>query len=262
MQKSRNSVPNPFLGREKCLEFRSVEQNWSKTLGISFRTIPQKRKQLGIPFRGKLTRLEKPYNKWQVFFLGYFCTFELCGPEIGHLVAVHLTAKCGSHKFQKYGQKRRLLSYKQIIFLAVPESYFFAEFRSVPFRALEWALPWNSEFRRNEHFFPWNNGIRSEAIPRNFFRTKFRCQPYAGVVNTGGNFAAVFVETGGKFATGVVDAVLLVHLYLRISPRIFETIRNGPNGILCGWAETDSWKKTRSKKSRDSLPLSIFCRDC
>jgi hypothetical protein len=67
------------------------------------------------------------------FFLGYFCTFELCGPEIGHLVAVHLTAKRGSHKFQKYGQKRRLLSYRQLIFLAVLESYFSAEFRSVPF---------------------------------------------------------------------------------------------------------------------------------
>ncbi len=41
---------------------------------------------------------------------------------------------------------------------------------SVPFRASEWPLPRNSEFRRNEHFFPRNNGIRSEAIPRNIFR--------------------------------------------------------------------------------------------
>jgi hypothetical protein len=32
----------------------------------------------------------------------------------------------------------------------------------------------------------------------------------------------------------------VVHLYLRISPRIFEKIRNGPNGILWGWGETDS----------------------
>jgi hypothetical protein len=32
-----------------------------------------------------------------------------------------------------------------------------------------------------------------------------------------------------------------VHLYLR--PRIFEKNRNGPNGILWGWGETDSWKK-------------------
>jgi hypothetical protein len=32
----------------------------------------------------------------------------------------------------------------------------------------------------------------------------------------------------------------LVHLNLRISPRIFEKIRNSPNGILWGWGETDS----------------------
>ena len=30
---------------------------------------------------------------------------------------------------------------------------------------------------------------------------------------------------------------------LRISPRIFKKIWNGPNGILWGWGETDSWKK-------------------
>jgi hypothetical protein len=33
---------------------------------------------------------------------------------------------------------------------------------------------------------------------------------------------------------------LVVHLDLRISPRIFEKIRNGPNGTLWGWGETDS----------------------
>jgi hypothetical protein len=32
----------------------------------------------------------------------------------------------------------------------------------------------------------------------------------------------------------------LVNLELRISPRIFKKIRNGPNGILWGWGETDS----------------------
>jgi hypothetical protein len=42
----------------------------------------------------------------------------------------------------------------------------------------------------------------------------------SGVVDTGGNFAASVVDTGGKFATGVVIPV--VHLDLRISPRIFE----------------------------------------
>ncbi len=37
-----------------------------------------------------------------------------------------------------------------------------------------------------------------------------------------------------------VSLIPVVHLYMRISPRIFEKIRNGPNGILWGWGETDS----------------------
>jgi hypothetical protein len=43
--------------------------------------------------------------------------------------------------------------------------------------------PRNGLFRklgmpRTERFFPRNNGNHSESIPRNFFVTKFRCQPY------------------------------------------------------------------------------------
>jgi hypothetical protein len=37
-----------------------------------------------------------------------------------------------------------------------------------------------------------------------------------------------------------VSLIPVVNLELRISPRIFEKIRNGPNGILWGWWETDS----------------------
>jgi len=32
----------------------------------------------------------------------------------------------------------------------------------------------------------------------------------------------------------------VMHLDLRIYPRIFEQILKGPNGILWGWGETDS----------------------
>jgi hypothetical protein len=73
-----------------------------------------------------------------------------------------------------------------------------------------------------------------------------------GVIYTGGKFAAGIVDTGGKFATGIINTsktggkilpllsvtlvaslqpVLLMmgmHLDLRISPRIFGKIRNGP----------------------------------
>jgi hypothetical protein len=37
-----------------------------------------------------------------------------------------------------------------------------------------------------------------------------------------------------------VSLTPVVNLELCISPRIFEKIRNGPNGILWGWGETDS----------------------
>ncbi len=71
----------------------------------------------------------------------------------------------------------------------------------------------------------------------------------AGVVDTGGKFATGIVDTGGNFAAGVVDTVAnlppvslipVVNLELRISPRILEKIRNGPNGILRGFGGTDS----------------------
>jgi hypothetical protein len=59
-------------------------------------------------------------------------------------------------------------------------------------------------------------------------------------------FAASVVETGGKFAAGVVDTggnlppvslTLVVHLDLRISPRIFDKIQNDPNVIIKGLGE-------------------------
>ncbi len=69
-----------------------------------------------------------------------------------------------------------------------------------------------------------------------------------GVVDTGGKFAAGVIDTGGNLRpvslTTVanlppVSLTLVVHLDLRISPQIFEKIRNGPNGILWSWGETD-----------------------
>ncbi len=41
----------------------------------------------------------------------------------------------------------------------------------------------------------------------------------------------------------MIEDFFHLHLELRISPRIFEKIRNGHNGILRGSGETDSWKK-------------------
>ncbi len=55
-----------------------------------------------------------------------------------------------------------------------------------------------------------------------------------------------------------VSLTPVANLKLLISPRLFEKIRNDPNGILRGLGETDSRKKTRSRKSRDTVPLTNF----
>jgi hypothetical protein len=80
-------------------------------------------------------------------------------------------------------------------------------------------------------------------------------------------FATGVVDTGGKFATGInntsetggklppVSLIPAVHLDLRISPRIFEKIRDGPNGILWVWGENDPRKKPEAK---NLVTLSLY----
>ncbi len=77
-----------------------------------------------------------------------------------------------------------------------------------------------------------------------------------GVVDTGGNFAAGVVDTGGKFATGVVDtggAPWLANISANFRKNSKRSKRNtlelGGNWFM---------KKTRSNKSRDTVPLSLL----
>jgi hypothetical protein len=56
-----------------------------------------------------------------------------------------------------------------------------------------------------------------------------------------------------------VSLIPVVHLDLRISPRIFEKFRNDPNVIFRGLGEDDSSKKPEAKKSRDTIPLNVHC---
>jgi hypothetical protein len=46
-----------------------------------------------------------------------------------------------------------------------------------------------------------------------------------------------------------VSLTPLINIHSRISPRIFEKIRNGPNGILRGPRDTDLWKNLKAKVS-------------
>jgi hypothetical protein len=45
----------------------------------------------------------------------------------------------------------------------------------------------------------------------------------------------------------LVSLTPVANLELRISPRIFEKIRNGPYSVIRGLGETDSWKKAEAK---------------
>ncbi len=56
-------------------------------------------------------------------------------------------------------------------------------------------------------------------------------------------FATGVSDTGGAPCTANIS-------------RFFEKILNGTNGIFRGLGETDSWKKTCRRKSRDTVPLS------
>ncbi len=70
----------------------------------------------------------------------------------------------------------------------------------------------------------------------------------AGVVDTGGKFAAGVVDTGGNLppvsltpvANLPTESSPVVHLDLRISPRIFGKIQNDPNVVFRGLGEGDS----------------------
>ncbi len=71
----------------------------------------------------------------------------------------------------------------------------------------------------------------------------------AGVVEIGGKFATGVVDTSGNLPTVSLTLVAnlppvsltpVVHLGLRISPRIFEKILNDPNVIIRGLEEGDS----------------------
>jgi hypothetical protein len=75
----------------------------------------------------------------------------------------------------------------------------------------------------------------------------------AGVVNTGGNFAAGVIDTGGKFATGVVDtggAPWLANISANFRKKLKQSKWDNQ-----GLGEKPIHEKTRSKKSRDTAPL-------
>ncbi len=70
-----------------------------------------------------------------------------------------------------------------------------------------------------------------------------RCQQYKG--NWWQNLLPVSLIPVANLPP--VSLIPVVHLYLRISPRIFENILNDSNVIIRGLGEGDSWKKPEAK---------------
>ncbi len=120
-----------------------------------------------------------------------------------------------------------------------------------------------------------------------------RWQIAAGINDTGGKFASGVNDTGSKFGhqsplccwhrwqicrrcqrrrwqiIGAISGcrhlkvnlkakIYIYVIYIWISPRIFEKIRNGLNGIHWGWGETDSWKEPAAKNLVTELSLEQY----
>ncbi len=51
----------------------------------------------------------------------------------------------------------------------------------------------------------------------------------------------------------------LTYIHSRLSPRIFEKIRNDPNGIVRDPGDIEIWKKTWSRKISCQTPFKFFC---
>jgi hypothetical protein len=82
------------------------------------------------------------------------------------------------------------------------------------------------------------------------------------VIDTGGKFSAGVNDTSGKLAPVAnlppVSLIPVVHLRLRIFPRILKKIRKGPIGIFEGLGEDDSLKKNLKAKNLVTLSVGIF----
>ncbi len=64
----------------------------------------------------------------------------------------------------------------------------------------------------------------------------------SAIVDTGDKFFTGVVDTAEQFIAGVNDTEIFIREYLR---EFSQKIQNGPNGILGGLEDTDSWKKPK-----------------
>jgi hypothetical protein len=139
-----------------------------KTLGIPFRTIPQRRKN---------ARNSVPWNKNRSK-LSEFRSEPFRGTENSwNSVPNSSTEEKNARNYiRKHVSDKNMLS---ILFAGAGffvKLIFFITFSSISILGIDSSV--NLGMLRNEHFLPRNNGSHSDSIPRNLFGTKFRCQPY------------------------------------------------------------------------------------
>ncbi len=86
--------------------------------------------------------------------------------------------------------------------------------------------------------------IHSRISPR-IFEKNFRLFGYFPMTRTTTpaiNFSPVSLTPLNSLSP--VSTTPAINIHSQLSPRIFEKIQNGPNRILGGLGDTDSWKKT------------------
>jgi hypothetical protein len=83
-----------------------------------------------------------------------------------------------------------------------------------------------------------------------YYKVNLKAKIYIFVISTTQRFPNKIIKIfllEGFFHLPLVSLTPVANLELRISPRIFEEIRNDPNGIIRGLGETGSRKKPEAK---------------
>ncbi len=150
-----------FHTREKCSEFRTMEQKNKQTLGILIQIIPWKRKQLGTPFHGKniskaFHRRKRALNSvsWNRKLSFFYHFLKMRQSKISKIVSEKTTFEVRTNHFVK-------------LFWMFCKKYFSRY--SLSFRDSSVVLG----MLRNEHFLPRNNGISSKrnSVPNPNFKS-------------------------------------------------------------------------------------------
>jgi hypothetical protein len=152
----RNRRNNWFVPADFRL-FRGTE-----TLGIPFRTVPQRRRLLEILYHG--TKIEANSRN---------SVLNHSAEQKTHGIPFQTVPQTLVIPFRSMSRTKTLFSILSASAGFFVKLFFFMPFSSVPSLKIDSSV--NLGMPRNEHFLPRSNGSHSESIRRIFFGTKFRC---------------------------------------------------------------------------------------